>query len=111
LGQQTLGPINSVMKYYVRRKETKDYNVEAQSVLEPPKETTPQPYEACLKACKKDPRANICNQASLENQMALVSDMGLTYGQETQMVRDLMIQMEQRDKSVAVERGIKNHQS
>ena len=59
LGQQTLGPINYVMKYYVRRKETKDYNVEAQSVLEPPKETTPQPYEACLKACKKDPRDSI----------------------------------------------------
>ena len=43
--------------------------------------------------------------------MDLVSDMGLTYGQETQKVRDLMIQLEQRDKVVAVERGIMKHHS
>lgn len=41
--------------------------------------------------------------------MALVGDMGLTYGQETQKVMDFMIQLEQRDKAVAVERGIMNH--
>jgi len=41
LGQQIIGPTNSVLKFYVRRKEIKEFNVEAQSVLEPPKEITP----------------------------------------------------------------------
>ena len=109
MGQQTIGPTTSAVKFYVRRKGNREFNVEAQSVLEPPIQITLQNYEASSKEYTRDPSTSICDQASLEKQMALVGDMGLTYGQETQKVMDFMIQLEQRDKVVAVERGIMNH--
>lgn len=84
---------------------------EAQTVLEPPIQVAPQIYEASSKEYTREPNTSICNQAPLEKQMTLVGDMGLTYGQETQKVRDLMIQLEQRDKAVTVERGIMKHHS
>lgn len=92
-------------------KGTKELNVEAQSALDPPIKISSQTYKAPLVDFSRDPSTSICNQDFLEKQMDLVSDMGLTYGQETQKVRDLMIQLEQRDKAVTVERGIMKHHS
>ena len=122
------------MKFYVRRKEPTGFSGEAQSNLEFAMDPSTQPYEVRKTACKRDPRgtstsdvtdhdpnsnhqdnslgpANNHKQAILVKHFALVKDMGLTYGEETQKVKDMMLEMEQRDNSVAVERGIKNHQS
>ena len=110
LGHQPTGPTNSGTKVYVRRKDFKDSKSVALSALHPPKVLDSQPHEPSSKADVKDPGTNICKQLSLEDQIALVSDMGLSYGLEAQMIKEMMLHMEQRDNSVAVQKGIKNHQ-
>jgi len=55
-------------------------------------------------------QVNNNKHAILEKQCALVKDMGLTHGEDTQKVKGMMIEMEKRDNNVAVEMGIKNHQ-
>ena len=134
LGQRSHGPTPAAMKFYVRRKESMELNGEAQSNPEFAMDPTTQSNEVGSIACKGDPRgistfevtdydpncnhqdnslgpANNYKHAILEKQFALVKDMGLTYGEDIQKVKGTMLEMEKRDNSVAVERGIKKHQS
>jgi len=56
-------------------------------------------------------QVNKYNHNILEKQYALVKDMGLTHGEDSQKVKGMMLDMEKRDNNVAAEMGFKYHQS
>jgi len=48
---------------------------------------------------------------SIEKQCDLVKEMGLTYGEDSKKVKELMLDMDNRDNMEAAEMGIKKHQT
>ena len=116
MGLRPHGPIPAVAtKFYVRRKEALEIRGEAQINMEP----AVDPLSASTtKASQHEPNSKYqdnslgqVNHDILEKQCALVKEMGLTHGEDSQKTQGMMLDMEKRDNKVAAEMGIKYHQS
>ena len=133
LGQRIHGPTPSATKVYVRRKDVMESSGKAQIHKELAVDPNSASKTELLSTHKgdlmgisinevtdHDPNSkhqdNLLGQVdkykhdTIENQCALVKDMGLTHGEDTQKVKGMMLEMEKRDNKVAAEMGIKNHQ-
>ena len=130
LGLRPHGPIPAVAtKFYVRRKEALEIRGEAQINMEPA--VDPLSASKMVSRYKGDLRGTSTTKASqhepnskyqdnslgqvnhdiLEKQCALVKEMGLTHGEDSQKTQGMMLDMEKRDNKVAAEMGFKYHQS
>ena len=101
MGQQTCGPTLSATKVYVRRKEVLRSNSKAQQFEKSIVDFNP--------ASKTDPLPSL-HEDSIELQCALLKEMGLTYGEDDNKVKGLLLDMENKDNTMAAEKGIKIQQ-
>ena len=102
VGQRISGPTHSATKVYVRRKEVLRSNGKAQQFKEPAVDSNSVSKTDSMPSIQQDP---------IELQCALLKEMGLTYGEDANKVKGLILDMENRDDMMATERGIKKHQS
>ena len=101
VGQQISGPTHSATKVYVRRNEVLRSNGKAQQFKEPVVDSNSVSKTDSMPLIQQDP---------IELQCALLKEMGLTYGEDANKVKGLILDMENRDDMMAAERGIKKHQ-
>ena len=106
MGLRPQGPISApTTRYYVRRKELLGHRGQALSNEEPAVDLL-----APKEVPNRKPQDNNPGQPSphtLENQYALVKQMGLTHEEDSLNVRQMMLDMEDRDNKAAAEMGIK----
>lgn len=101
MGQRISGPILSAKKVYVRRKEVLGSNCNAQQTEKPIVDFNP--------ASKSDPLPSL-HEDTIELQCALLKEMGLSYGEDDNRVKGLLLDMENKDDMMAAEKGNKIHQ-
>jgi len=101
MGQRISGPTLSATKVYVRRKEVLRSNSKVQQIEKPIVDFNP--------ASKTDPLPSL-HEDSIEMQCALLKEMGLTYGEDDNKVKGLLLDMENKDNMMAAEKGIKIQQ-
>ena len=101
MGQRISGPTLSATKVYVRRKEVLRSNSKVQQIEKPIVDFNP--------ASKTDPLPSL-HEDSIELQYALFKEMGLTYGEDDNKVKGLLLDMENKDNMMAAEKGIKIQQ-
>eukprot|EP00256_Glycine_max_P062891 XP_014632521.1 cellulose synthase-like protein D2 [Glycine max] len=102
VGQRISGPTHSATKVYVRRNKVLRSNGKAQQFKEPAVDSNSFSKTDSMPSIQQDP---------IELQCALLKEMSLTYGEDANKVKGLILDMENRDDMMAAERGIKKHQS
>ena len=111
MGPRPKGPTPTpATRYYVRRKELVGHRGQALSHEESAVDLLTSPKLAPEVVPNSKSQDNSLGQLSshtLENQYALVKQMGLTHGEDSLQVRRMMLDMENRDNKMATEMGIK----
>ena len=85
----------------MRIKEVLRSNGKAQQFKEPAVDSNSISITDSMPSIQQDP---------IELQCALLKEMDLTYGEDANKVKGLILDMENRDDMMAAERGIKKHQ-
>jgi len=98
MGQKLKGPIKSATKVYVRRKEVLLRHGKAQHFQGPDAELDLVPGADCMPAIQGD---------KTEQELALVRELGLTYGGDDKEIKETLLDMDNRDTMKAAETGIK----
>ena len=105
MGPRPKGPTPApATRYYVRRKELLGYRGQALSHVESDVDllTSPNlPPEVVTNSKSQDNNLGQISSHTLENQYALVKQMGLTHGEDSLQVRRMMFDMENRDTKKA----------
>lgn len=105
LGLFSQGPTSApANKFYVRRKQLLGHSGQVPSNVKPAVDTL-APKEG-LKSNSSDITTGQLGSHSLETQYALVKQMGLTHEDDSSRVRQMMLDMDNRDNKVAAEMGI-----
>jgi len=98
VGQKLKGPIKSATKVYVRRKEVQLSHGKAQYSQGPDVESVLVPEADYTPAVQGD---------KIEQELSLIRDLGLTYGGDDKGIKEILLDMDNRDTMKAAEMGIK----